>query len=197
MTSTNIYMSSDNNLKPDSVFSTLGTYLTPTKNFQQYYLQPENIYIESESEQQRNEDSFVLKSAPLSMDSMLLPPIDSVRPKLDAGFINSDKSFTDSGSKSIINPAEFYLKGANLDKIPPSKCRLTNCNGPFPNDLDFSLQQPSTSDQRSALNNNSACHSTFVPMNSCVDERGYTMGMVNFSNFFKILICFLKMKLSN
>ncbi|KAI1719238.1 hypothetical protein Ddc_08441 [Ditylenchus destructor] len=123
-------------------------------------------------------DSFVI-SAPTEVrhnqDSLLLPPSESVVPKMTGGFVKSGENKwgkTDNFAGPITNPAAYYLEGANLDEIKPPKCRMIGCDGPMPNDFDFSLQQDSN------MRNNQACHQTFVPLNGCLDGRGYPTGMV-------------------
>lgn len=131
-------------------------------------------------EQQNNHD-FVVKPAPLHQQPLLLPPIDSVQPKLNIAFRDEKVDSAPSKSQAITNPSAFFLDGVQLDKIPPSKCRLINCNGPMSNDYDLHLEQSNHQD-------NSACHSTFVPLNGCLDVRGNSMGMVSIDLIFNIYL---------
>ena len=47
---------------------------------------------------------------------------------------------------------------------------MAGCVGPMPNDGSFSLSGDT--------GNNEACYQTFVPLNGCVDGKGYPMGML-------------------
>jgi hypothetical protein len=70
----------------------------------------------------------------------------------------------------ISNPASFFLKGAKFEDIAKPKCHMTGCDGPFPNDGTLNFAEPEAKKGQT-------CHQTFVPLNSCVDGRGYPVGM--------------------
>jgi hypothetical protein len=121
-------------------------------------------------------DAFVINSEP---NVKFLPPVDSVVPKFTGGFVKGaehgkeDAFVADSDVKGpITNPAAYYLQGANIENVKPPQCKMVGCDGPVPNDNDIFLQQ------ESQLRSNSACHQTFVPLNGCVDGRGYPVGMI-------------------
>ncbi|CAJ0576968.1 unnamed protein product, partial [Mesorhabditis spiculigera] len=71
----------------------------------------------------------------------------------------------------VSNPATYFLEGANLEKVSAPKCQMIGCTGPVPND--GSIQAPK--DEKNA---DGACHTTFVPLNGCLDGKGYPMGMM-------------------
>uniref|UniRef100_A0A914UX90 Uncharacterized protein n=1 Tax=Plectus sambesii TaxID=2011161 RepID=A0A914UX90_9BILA len=70
----------------------------------------------------------------------------------------------------ISNPAKFFLAGANFENIATPKCRLMGCDGPFPNDGNVNFGEPEAK-------KGETCHQTFVPLNSCINDRGYPVGM--------------------
>ncbi|MFH4983669.1 hypothetical protein AB6A40_010378 [Gnathostoma spinigerum] len=71
----------------------------------------------------------------------------------------------------LINPADHYLEGAKLENIPTPKCEMIDCRGPFPNDGNILFEAPRKGRSYS-------CYQAFVPLNSCVKDRGYPVGMV-------------------
>ncbi|CAJ0960514.1 unnamed protein product, partial [Mesorhabditis belari] len=72
----------------------------------------------------------------------------------------------------VINPANYFLEGADLAKVPAPKCQMIGCTGPHVNDGSF------TFDDKKDSSKTEQCHSTFVPLNGCLDGKGYPMGMV-------------------
>lgn len=70
----------------------------------------------------------------------------------------------------IANPAKFFLEGANFENVGNPKCRLMGCMGPFPNDGNVNIAAPEPK-------KGETCHQTFVPLNPCVGDRGYPVGM--------------------
>uniref|UniRef100_A0A914HHF0 Uncharacterized protein n=1 Tax=Globodera rostochiensis TaxID=31243 RepID=A0A914HHF0_GLORO len=150
--------------------------------------EPVGPYAFQPSEQK----AFVLKGrrvknpSPTAM-GLLLPPTDSVAPKL-SGWVAPFPAETakqrqqkdESGGDAVINPAAFYLQGADLDKITPPTCHLVGCTGPLANDGDIALEGrtgPNADGTRQ-------CHQTFVPLNGCWATAGggggdaYPVGMV-------------------
>ncbi|CAI5451854.1 unnamed protein product [Caenorhabditis angaria] len=73
-------------------------------------------------------------------------------------------------SSSVSNPASTYLEGGDFDKITQPKCQMLGCTGPIPNDGSYAIL--------SASIDGKACNQMFVPMNGCVDNKGYPMGML-------------------
>ncbi|VDK18587.1 unnamed protein product [Anisakis simplex] len=63
-----------------------------------------------------------------------------------------------------------FLISFTIFPIEKPKCELTECEGPVPNDgsIRFAMQRKSSQ----------SCYQTFVPMNSCVKDKGYPVGMV-------------------
>uniref|UniRef100_A0A183BWJ2 PDCD2_C domain-containing protein n=1 Tax=Globodera pallida TaxID=36090 RepID=A0A183BWJ2_GLOPA len=155
--------------------------------------EPVGPYAIQPSEQK----AFVLKGRRVKNPSpaaigLLLPPADSVAPKL-SGWVapfpaetakqrerqQKDEAGGANGD-AVINPAAFYLQGADLDKITPPTCHLIGCTGPLANDGDIALEGrtgPNADGTRQ-------CHQTFVPLNGCWATAGggggdaYPVGMV-------------------
>ncbi|CAI5451853.1 unnamed protein product [Caenorhabditis angaria] len=75
-----------------------------------------------------------------------------------------------AGAAAISNPAATYLEGADFEKIEAPKCQMLGCTGPIPNDGSYAIL--------SASIDGKACNQMFVPMNGCVDNKGYPMGML-------------------
>ncbi|CAI4229748.1 unnamed protein product [Auanema sp. JU1783] len=71
---------------------------------------------------------------------------------------------------AVANPAATFLEGGNFDKIATPKCRMSGCVGPVVNDGSILTDQ--------TQKDGASCHQTFVPMNTCTDNKGYPMGML-------------------
>ncbi|KAL3068042.1 hypothetical protein niasHS_011120 [Heterodera schachtii] len=120
----------------------------------------------------------------------LLPPTDSLARRMSGAAAavgtqraqrpTATEAFGDAanGGDALINPAAFFMGGADLDRIAAPSCHLMGCVGPLANDGDIALEGrtgPGAGGTRQ-------CHQTFVPLNGCW-ERGagrdsYPVGMV-------------------
>uniref|UniRef100_A0A915CWM6 Uncharacterized protein n=1 Tax=Ditylenchus dipsaci TaxID=166011 RepID=A0A915CWM6_9BILA len=113
-------------------------------------------------------DSFVLKPAVevKLQGQFVLPPAESVVPKMTGSIEKSpvEKWNTKFGAEKdnfggpITNPAAYYMEGASLEDIKAPKCK-------------WWVQE------EGSLRQHKACHQTFVPLNGCMDNRGYPVGM--------------------
>lgn len=107
-----------------------------------------------------------------------LPPANSQRPKLTGWVVGVHEPPVRvgepfPGGQAVANPAAYYMQGADLTKVPPPRCELIGCQGPVPNDADFQLEQ-----QEQQQYGGRTCHQTFVPLNGCLQGRGYSVGMI-------------------
>uniref|UniRef100_A0A1I7ZBI0 Kunitz/Bovine pancreatic trypsin inhibitor domain protein n=1 Tax=Steinernema glaseri TaxID=37863 RepID=A0A1I7ZBI0_9BILA len=121
------------------------------------------------------QDAFVISEP---QESFVPPPDAGEAPKFSGSFKASKRSEDekvvsdfDTSFGSISNPAAYYLKGGDFDKIAKPNCRMVGCEGPLPNDGNISFEADFNKDDQQ-------CHQTFVPMNGCVGDKGYPMGML-------------------
>ncbi|KAK5970475.1 hypothetical protein GCK32_003536 [Trichostrongylus colubriformis] len=115
----------------------------------------------SKSQQFENLDVQSGITPKLSASAASQPPI---------GFEFFDFGENSGGPIASVNPAATYLEGGAFDQIATPNCRMTTCRGPVPNDGSFMVT--------ASVEKGKACHQTFVPMNSCTDNKGYDMGML-------------------
>jgi hypothetical protein len=136
---------------------------------------------------QAKQDAFLVKNAPDTKEesTLFVPPPNGMKPKFTGSFIKGvEEPVAENETVSavggieteegpITNPASYYLEGMDFSKIKAPKCQMLGCDGPVPNDADVNFgSDPDLS------RNGKACHQVFVPLNSCVDNRGYPIGMV-------------------
>ncbi|KAK0414096.1 hypothetical protein QR680_007145 [Steinernema hermaphroditum] len=121
------------------------------------------------------EDAFVISEP---QEQFVPPPDAGEAPKFTGSFkapkrAENEKVVADfdNSSGSISNPAAYYLKGGDFDKITKPNCRMVGCEGPLPNDGNISFEADFKQDGQQ-------CHQTFVPLNGCVGDKGYPMGML-------------------
>lgn len=140
--------------------------------------------IATEAEIPKTSDAFLI-AAPPAVQFNVQPSEYKVQaqigvvPKFSGGFrvplaesvnkFNSEKN----GKQAITNPAAFFMNGADLSKVAKPNCRMVGCDGPMANDDDVNVQL-----SPSLTGPNSQCHQTFVPLNGCVDGKGYPVGMM-------------------
>ncbi|KAI6213353.1 hypothetical protein M3Y94_00140400 [Aphelenchoides besseyi] len=132
----------------------------------------------TEAEIPKTSDMFVVNapenSKEQATDSTDFKPI-GVVPKFTGSFRTNlnQQTATSQNGRPIINPAAYFLEGADLSKVPKPNCRMIGCDGPMANDEDFMIQQSAD-----LVSSNSQCHQTFVPLNGCTNGKGYPVGMV-------------------
>ncbi|CAJ0570063.1 unnamed protein product, partial [Mesorhabditis spiculigera] len=127
-------------------------------------------------EVQKVEKSSETSASPEFEDFDLFLPTPGVAPKFTGGFLDGTR--TDKDSKvgfdvgPITNPTAYFLEGADLGKISPQKCRLEDCEGPMVDD--GSAQISGNGGQEG----NEGCSQVMIPLNGCLDGKGYPVGMV-------------------
>ncbi|TKR88190.1 hypothetical protein L596_012474 [Steinernema carpocapsae] len=132
----------------------------------------ENVKIEKP--EPLGEDAFVISEP---QEAFIPPPDAGVAPKFTGSFktaknVVGDKMISDfDASGAISNPAAYYLNGGNFEKVAKPSCRMVGCEGPLPNDGNISFETD-------FKNGNQQCHHTFVPLNGCVGNKGYPVGML-------------------
>uniref|UniRef100_A0A7E4VIH1 ShKT domain-containing protein n=1 Tax=Panagrellus redivivus TaxID=6233 RepID=A0A7E4VIH1_PANRE len=141
---------------------------------------PDDVHFEADPSVNPKPDAFVINEP---MEQQAAPqfqaPADSVVPKFTGSFLKgvefpsaADAKEDVEDSVAVSNPAAFYLEGANLENLKPSSCKMLGCDGPVANDGDIFISNDKVNSP------NKACHQTFVPLNGCVNNRGYPVGMV-------------------
>ncbi|CAJ0960684.1 unnamed protein product, partial [Mesorhabditis belari] len=116
----------------------------------------------------KNEDLEDFKQKEEKDSISVIEDADLLLPEPKVATKNLDPDYVDA---PIINPSNYFLEGIDLEKIPTPKCHLTNCAGPFPNDgsIDVSKTENKT---------NSTCSRVILPLNSCLNNHGYPIGMI-------------------
>ncbi|CAI5451855.1 unnamed protein product [Caenorhabditis angaria] len=71
----------------------------------------------------------------------------------------------------MTNPAASYLDGGNFENIH-TKCSVMECSAPIPNDGSES------STAKTLKFSEKACSQIMIPLNGCVSNKGYPMGML-------------------
>uniref|UniRef100_A0A0N4ZWE9 Uncharacterized protein n=1 Tax=Parastrongyloides trichosuri TaxID=131310 RepID=A0A0N4ZWE9_PARTI len=92
------------------------------------------------------------------------------------GLIDSKPKSKSGNENPIVNPASYFLAGGNFDKIEQPNCQMVGCDGPFPEDVMNHILEPFT--EMSENNVPQTCKQHFVPLNSCVNNKGYPIGMI-------------------
>ncbi|CAD5223420.1 unnamed protein product [Bursaphelenchus okinawaensis] len=135
----------------------------------------------TEAEIPKSSDAFLIASPPqvqfnVQPSEYKAPGQIGVAPTFTGGFrtpLSETVKQFDGEKGAITNPAAFFMEGADLDKVQKPKCQMLGCDGPIANDEDMNLVL------KKDLNGpDSQCHKTFVPLNGCVDGKGYPVGMV-------------------
>lgn len=136
----------------------------------------------SSAEVPPSSDAFLVEAPPAVRESSA-----EAGPATEGGVLGVAPKFTGSFRKPleetvqryapakepITNPAAFFLAGADLSKVAKPSCHMVGCDGPVANDADLDLVP-----NAGLAGPNALCHQAFVPLNGCVDGKGYPVGMV-------------------
>uniref|UniRef100_A0A0K0FU25 Uncharacterized protein n=1 Tax=Strongyloides venezuelensis TaxID=75913 RepID=A0A0K0FU25_STRVS len=144
------------------------------------------VAAEDDPTNEESGDSFVINMSPMEMVNdpnekskfSNSKPIGEV-PKIQynsEGQINANSKTVFGGNNAVINPASYFLQGGNFDKITKPNCQMVGCDGPYPEDLMNHILEPFT--EMSEENIPQTCKQHFVSLNSCVNNKGYSIGMI-------------------
>lgn len=147
---------------------------------------PKEAMLVKEDSNENSNDAFVIGMTPMEMENnpieknkffntKSIGEVPKIQHNSEGQFdINSKSLF--NGNNAVANPASYFLQGGNFEKISKPNCQMVGCDGPYPEDIMNHITEPFT--EISENNIPQTCKQHFIELNTCSNNKGYSIGMI-------------------